>query len=339
MKILVFRPDQLGDVILATPVFENLKNNYPDAEIISLTGTWAKKIIDNNPFIDKKIYYDYAFFNRDKKYKIHQIILNIFKLILIVRKEKIDIFVDLKSHLKSLLICYCSGAKIKVGKSNGLRGFFLNHKIPFNSNKYELDNNLNVISTFCKIKSSKICIYPGNNEKKKLNKIKANFFDHKLSIFPYAPSPIKRIPYHYWENIIEFLNKNKISVYMLGGVDATKFSEKINFDKKLNKSFIGKLSIYETYLRLNQTKYCISLDTFGSHLSTAADIPKLIIYTYANPHQWSSKQGAKTLIIHKKFDCFPCKVPFDMTVCDYKNRCVDSITYDEFEKKVLELIS
>ena len=36
MKILVFRPDQLGDVILATPVFENLKNNYPDAEIISL---------------------------------------------------------------------------------------------------------------------------------------------------------------------------------------------------------------------------------------------------------------------------------------------------------------
>ena len=42
MKILVFRPDQLGDVILATPVFENLKNNYPDAEIISLTGTWAK---------------------------------------------------------------------------------------------------------------------------------------------------------------------------------------------------------------------------------------------------------------------------------------------------------
>ncbi len=109
---------------------------------------------------------------------------------------------------------------------------------------------------------------------------------------------------------------------------------KINFDKKLNKSFIGKLSIYETYLRLNQTKYCITLDTFGSHLSTAADIPKLIIYTYANPHQWSSKQGAKTLIIHKKFDCFPCKVPFDMTVCDYKNRCVDSITYNEFKKRL-----
>ena len=45
MKILVFRPDQLGDVILATPVFENLKNNYPDSEIISLTGTWTKKLL------------------------------------------------------------------------------------------------------------------------------------------------------------------------------------------------------------------------------------------------------------------------------------------------------
>ena len=32
MKILVFRPDQLGDVILATPVFENLKNKIQEDE-------------------------------------------------------------------------------------------------------------------------------------------------------------------------------------------------------------------------------------------------------------------------------------------------------------------
>ena len=125
---------------------------------------------------------------------------------------------------------------------------------------------------------------------------------------------------------------------MLGGVDATKFSDKINFDKKLNKSFIGKLSIYETYLRLNQTKYCITLDTFGSHLSTAADIPRLIIYTYANPHQWSSKHGARTLIIHKKFDCFPCKVPFDTQFATIKIDVLIVLPTMNL-KKVLELIS
>ena len=88
MKILVFRPDQLGDVILATPVFENLKYNYPDSEIISLTGTWTKKIIENNPYIDKNIFYDYVFFNRDKKLNIFYTFINIIKLLYIVRREK-----------------------------------------------------------------------------------------------------------------------------------------------------------------------------------------------------------------------------------------------------------
>ena len=62
MKILVFRPDQLGDVLLSTPVFENLKKNYPESVIISLTGSWTKNILENNPYIDKKIFYDYVFF-------------------------------------------------------------------------------------------------------------------------------------------------------------------------------------------------------------------------------------------------------------------------------------
>ena len=65
MKILVFRPDQLGDVILATPVFENLKYNYPDSEIISLTGTWTKKLLKIILTLTK-IFFMTMFFNREK---------------------------------------------------------------------------------------------------------------------------------------------------------------------------------------------------------------------------------------------------------------------------------
>ena len=336
MKILVFRPDQLGDVILATPVFENLKNNYPDAEIISLTGTWAKKIIDNNPFIDKKIYYDYAFFNRDKKYKIHQIILNIFNLIRIVRKEKIDIFVDLKSHLKSLLICYTSNAKTMVGKSNGFKGLLLNLKIQYRTDIYELENNLNVISTFCEVKTKKINLYPYGND---LINIKSSEKKNKkiVSIFPYAPSPIKRLPSSYWQKIIFLLNTKNITVFLLGAKDSLNFIKQINYDKSTNKSFIGKYTVYESYQILKQTDYCITLDTFGSHLANAADIPTFVIYTYANPKQWSPKSDYN-YFIHKKFNCFPCNVPFNLEICKYDNRCLRSITYNEFEEKVKKFI-
>ncbi|MBI3556331.1 MAG: hypothetical protein HY074_08720, partial [Deltaproteobacteria bacterium] len=32
-KILVVRPDRIGDVVLSTPVLEALRHNYPDSEL------------------------------------------------------------------------------------------------------------------------------------------------------------------------------------------------------------------------------------------------------------------------------------------------------------------
>ena len=48
----------------------------------------------------------------------------------------------------------------KIGKSNGWRGFLLNMKIPYRSDLYELENNLNVISLICKIHTNKISFFP-----------------------------------------------------------------------------------------------------------------------------------------------------------------------------------
>lgn len=337
-KILVFRPDQLGDVILATPVFENLKKYYPKSEIISLTGSWAKNILENNPYIDKKIYYDYAFFDRDHDYKYFKKIINLFRLIILIRKEKIDIFIDLKGHLKSLIICYLSSAKQKIGKSNGWRGLFLTMKIKYRSDLYELENNLNVISLICKIHTKKISFFPNKYELERSIYLNTFSKNHIVSIFPFAPSSIKRLPISYWKKIIKFLNKNQISVFIFGGNDASDFVDEIEIDKNKNCSFVGQTSICETYLLVKKSGFCLSVDSMGGHIAAASEVPTLVIFTYANPIQWSP-YNSEIDFIHKKFECFPCRVPYDMKVCHQNNKCLTSISYEEFEEKVLRLIN
>ena len=48
-RILVVKLDHLGDVLLATPVFSNLRQAYPNAELHALTGTWSRIVLEKHP--------------------------------------------------------------------------------------------------------------------------------------------------------------------------------------------------------------------------------------------------------------------------------------------------
>ena len=54
-KILVIRFSSLGDLVLTTPIFRELKRFYPDAEITLLTSSGIGSVLENNPQIDHAI--------------------------------------------------------------------------------------------------------------------------------------------------------------------------------------------------------------------------------------------------------------------------------------------
>ena len=56
-KILVVRPDRIGDVVLSTPVFEALKMNILDSEITALVAEHVKPVVEHNPFLSGVLTY------------------------------------------------------------------------------------------------------------------------------------------------------------------------------------------------------------------------------------------------------------------------------------------
>ncbi|MEI6493336.1 MAG: lipopolysaccharide heptosyltransferase family protein, partial [Verrucomicrobiota bacterium] len=49
MKILVIRHDNIGDLIITTPVFRALREHFPDAQIDALVNSYNFPILKNNP--------------------------------------------------------------------------------------------------------------------------------------------------------------------------------------------------------------------------------------------------------------------------------------------------
>ena len=64
-RILVVKLDHLGDVLLATPVFSNLSQVYPDAETARVgRNAWSRVILEKHPDVNKVLEYNSPAFSR-----------------------------------------------------------------------------------------------------------------------------------------------------------------------------------------------------------------------------------------------------------------------------------
>ncbi len=52
-RILVIRPDHIGDVLLITPALRLLRRAFPASEITALVGPWSAAVLAGNPDIDR----------------------------------------------------------------------------------------------------------------------------------------------------------------------------------------------------------------------------------------------------------------------------------------------
>ncbi len=63
-EILVLRPNDFGDLLTATPVFDALRRRYPDARLLAGIGSWGRPVVENNPFVDDVVELDVPWNNK-----------------------------------------------------------------------------------------------------------------------------------------------------------------------------------------------------------------------------------------------------------------------------------
>jgi len=83
-KVLILKYDRIGDMIVTTPIFRELKNAYPNVSISVLASTENKDVIRYNPYIDN-IYTNYK-----------NSILYDLPTLLKLRKKQFDVCIELE---------------------------------------------------------------------------------------------------------------------------------------------------------------------------------------------------------------------------------------------------
>lgn len=116
-NILVIRFSSLGDIILTTPVYKNLKNHWPNCRITVAVKEKYASILEGNIFVDQLL-----ILKNDE---------SVFSFVRRVKKQKFDILIDLHNNFRSNFISLFSKIprKIQYKKAFWERRIFVKRKV------------------------------------------------------------------------------------------------------------------------------------------------------------------------------------------------------------------
>jgi len=300
MKILVIRFSSIGDIVLTTPVVRCLKNQLPGAEIHYATKAEYEQVLRGNPYIDK----------------FHFLNSGILSLITELKAEKFDYVIDLHSNLRTSLLKFGIGSKIKwyrFKKLNLKKWLYVNLKI-------DTLPNTHIVNRYMKPAEKLGVIYDGRGldyfiseeEEKVFLAILPDLYDgNYICLVPGAKFQTKSIPI---EKCIEITEKCERPVIILGGHTEAELGNKIVQQAKKENitNLCGKLNLAQSAAALKHAHSVITTDTGLMHIASAYDkkiisvwgntVPKLGMY----PFLADNSPNKAEIVEVSGLSCRPC---------------------------------
>ncbi|MEE8638178.1 MAG: glycosyltransferase family 9 protein [Candidatus Margulisiibacteriota bacterium] len=342
-KILVIRPDAIGDLVLTTPAISALRSKYPQAHIAVLAREYNQIVIKNNPAVDEIIIDDLY----DRIYNRQRIGLSLYRQwIKRLRQKEFDIMINFCGEFPYALIAFLAGIPYRIGdKGKVLYSWLYNFPIfqRFSSWAiHEVEHNFELLKPLgIKMTNTpKLRIYPGKEAVSKgIKLIEENGLKGKKLIMVNIGTGGGNKPWNI-ENFKELIrilsNKYNTKIILLGGPKEKAIAETILPEMKHQILNLVGLPLEILIGLLSQMHLYIGNDTGPTHMAVALQVPSIVLYIakYQKPGRWAP-WATPHKIIKKVLDCpYPCRP----SICK-KDLCTREISPQEVALAAFELLS
>ena len=306
-RILVVKLDHLGDVLLATPVFSNLRQAYPDAELHALTGTWSRVVLERHPDVDKVLAYNSPSFSRTGQ---PTSLRETFQLYKQLRRQKYDLLVVLRNDWRT--VCFAllrvtpkrlDRATLQVANKLGFSQF---------TGIHETTRNLDVLQKAGIPTPIQITTFSVREKDEKwtsdfLGGLHIDKERPLIAIHPGSPIPIKRwMPERYAELTDWLIARKRAQILFVGVEDEIPIITEIQgLMRAETNNIAGKTSLTQLASILQTCNVFIGNDSGPMHLAAAVGTPTIGLYGPGDPTRFGPV-GTMCQTIRRKTDCPPC---------------------------------
>ncbi len=339
-RIIVFRLDRIGDILLSYPAIRALRQHYPNAKITWVTRPYAHALAERCPDVDKAISYDYS------KNGKHVFPLGYGRLLKQLRRERYDMAFILHPTMRTNLLAWLSGIPYRVGYNGSMRFLLTHTTIDMRSqgSQHESKNALSVVKAFGidpPQGTSNIYLSESDNVAAidKLKEIGVGY-DKFIVLHADASCASKRWP---WQNFAELGSrlyaKYRCKIVLVGqGPSAAQLNLQIEQSlgvKAYDLTNKSNLILLAAILRYSQI--VISNDSGPAHLAASVGVSTLSIFGRNQPglgwQRWAPI-GEHSAVVNNDIGCHICladKCPIDF-------ECLTSLSVDRVFKAAETLL-
>lgn len=296
-KVLIIQTAFLGDVILATPLIENIHEHFPNAQIDFLLKKGNEALLKEHPFLRKTYVFD-----KSRKRK------SMMELIRSIRKEQYDLVINLHRFASSGLITTLSGAKETRGFTKNPFSFLYSKRVPHELGKgqHEVDRNLSLISDLVEVPQRRPQLYPSQADLDFVSQWKNEAY------FCLAPASVwftKQAPPAVWQYVMEKFDEDGVQFYLLGGPADYDLCEGIKLVSQRNNvhNLAGKLSLMQSAALMKDAKRNFVNDSGPLHIASAGNAPVSAFFCSTTPaFGFGPLSDDSNVIEVENLACKPC---------------------------------
>lgn len=335
--VLVFCPNWVGDVVMATPVFKCLRQNYPDARIIGLIRGYAKGVVEDAPWFDQLIEMN------DKTWR------GFVGLVFQIRRLKGQIAVVLPHTFRSALLARLGGARRIYGyRRNGrstlitdgprpLRDGGRIRPVPMVDYYLEICRRLQLTID----RDTKPRLFIARSLQKKGNQLLERYGigpdDMVIGLNPGAQYGASKCwPPEHFARLAELLEQRwNCRLLLFIGPGEESIGDEI---VQLSRTAIINTGPDQVDLALlkpliQRCRLLVTNDTGPRHYAVAFDIPVVVIMGPTDP-RYTHANLEKTRVLRQELDCSPCH----LKECPLEHSCMRDITPQDVLQAAEQLV-
>ncbi|OGU69969.1 MAG: hypothetical protein A2440_06200 [Stygiobacter sp. RIFOXYC2_FULL_38_25] len=328
-KILLIKLRGIGDVVCSTIVLDNLREDFPNAQIDFLTEKPSSYGLKGLPQINNVL-----IFNRKS-------LTERIKLAWQVRKSKYNLVIDFFCNPSSAQITFFSGSKIRIGFPLRGRKYAYNYFGPKERSKWHnAILHLKVLEKFgLTTKLEKLHYSLDKNSELFAKEYFSKTFkesDFVVGICPTGSWASKKCDAKKFAEIAKLvIQKYNAKILILWGKGDEEDGEKLFNILKDKSVYAPPTSILEMAALISGCKFLIANDSGPMHISTALGTPVLSIHGPTAPHLQGPFGDNHEWINLPELDCIIC----NLLECPRKHECFLELPNERIMDKIEKLIN
>ena len=348
-RIVVIRPDHLGDLLLLTSALRLLRTMWPRAHISLMVGPWSTPFLAGSPDIDEVLSCDFPGFTRSRKSSLVGPYLKLWKTARRLRVRSYDLALVMRfDHWWGAVLTALSGVPRRVGYDVPECRPFLSHAVHYENGRHEAEQNLRLVRASGAHRATaadgagvvqeferethplRYCLQPADIEYAKAvwRDTDTSGRGPKVCIHPGAGAAVKRWAPDRFAAVGDALAREYGARILITGSEAeTDLAWRVAAHMRSASAILaGRTKIGQLAALMDGADLVIGSDSGPLHLAVAVGASSVQLYGPSDPTLFGPwADGDRNLVVTSSAECAPCNRLDRCTNSSYPGSCMPAI--------------